>query len=164
PWMAAPLVHDRIASQEAGMMLLRIAPSLMACVLLHAQKSLDEAYLRWNVAPADQAYSSIDGQHLKGYVGHQAAISTKYHAAGHQFWGRIGGTEADEENAQWLMDKFRDAGLSDVHQQMFDLPPQWMPQSWSVSATSADGKTLALETAQPTYRSPGSDSLDLEAV
>ncbi|MBZ5602219.1 MAG: M28 family peptidase [Acidobacteriia bacterium] len=125
---------------------------------------LEESYLRWNLAPADQAYASIDGRHLKGYVEDQSAISRRYRDNGHpQFWGRIAGTEADEENAQWLLGRFRKIGLSDVRQQAFDLPPQWMPQSWSV-AVATDDKTLAVTSAQPTYRSPGTDGLDLEAV
>jgi hypothetical protein len=127
---------------------------------------LDESYLRWNLAPADQVYAVIDGRVLKEYVNDQTAISRRYRDNGHpQFWGRIAGTEADEENAQWLLAKFRKAGLSDVRQQSFDLPPQWMPQSWTVAASSGD-KSLPLETAQPTYRSPGTpaEGLDLEAV
>jgi Peptidase family M28 len=126
---------------------------------------LDESYLRWNIAPPDQIYSSIDGRTLKSYVEDQTAISRRYRDNGHpQFWGRIAGTEADEENAQWLLAKFKKIGLADVRQQSFDLPPQWMPQSWNVSISSAE-KTLALTTAQPTYRSPGTTSdLDLEAV
>jgi hypothetical protein len=97
---------------------------------------LDESYLIWPVAPEDKAYTAIDGKHLKQYVEEQAAISRRYRDQGHQFWGRIIGTSADEENARWMLDKFRKAGLSDVRQQSFDLPPQWMPQSWSVSASS----------------------------
>jgi len=126
---------------------------------------LDESYLIWPVAPEDKAYTAIDGKHLKQYVEEQAAISRRYRDQGHQFWGRIIGTSADEENARWMLDKFRKAGLSDVRQQSFDLPPQWMPQSWSVSASSG-GQTLKLETAQPTHRSPGTapEGLDLEAV
>ncbi len=127
---------------------------------------LEESYLRWNLAPADQVYASIDGRVLKEYVNDQTAISRRYRDNGHsQFWGRIAGTEADEENAQWLLAKFRKAGLADVRQQSFDLPPQWMPQSWKVAASSGE-KTLPLETAQPTYRSPGTpaDGLDVEAV
>jgi hypothetical protein len=64
-----------------------------------------------------------------------------------------------------MLDQFRRIGLSDVHQQMFDMPPQWMAQSWSVTA-SAGGKTLALETAQPTHKATGTSpqGLDLEAV
>ena len=127
---------------------------------------LEDSYLRWRLLPAEQAYLSIDGKHLKQYVEEQTAISRRYRDHGHpQFWGRITGTEADAENAQWLLDKFRKIGLSDVHEQSLDLPPQWAPASWSVAA-SAGGKTVALESAQPTSTSPGTTSsgLDLEAV
>ena len=119
----------------------------------------------WNLAPSDQQYAAIDGQHLKEYVEQLCAISRRYRDAGHQFWGRITGTEADAENAKWMLDKFRQIGLSDVHEQPLDLPPQWMPQSWSVVAT-ANGKTLSLDTAQPTYLSGGHAfaGMDLEAV
>ena len=127
---------------------------------------LEDSYLRWRLLPAEQAYLSIDGKHLKQYVEDQTAISRRYRDHGHpQFWGRITGTEADAENAQWLLDKFRKIGLSDVREQSLDLPPQWVPASWSVAASSG-GKTVALETAQPTSTSPGTPSggLDLEAV
>src|SRR5437773_7681092 len=112
------------------------------------------------------SYISIDGKHLKGYVDDLTAISRRYRDHGHpQFWGRIIGTEADAENARWLMDKFKAAGLSDVREQSFDLAPQWMAQSWRVTA-SASGKTLPLNSAQPTYRSEVTPptGLDLEAV
>ena len=129
-------------------------------------RPLDEAYVRWPVAPAEKAYAGIDGAHLKQYVEDQTAISRRYRDHGHpQFWGRIIGTEADAENAQWMLDKFRQIGLSEVHEQSFDLPPQWMAQSWNVSASS-NGTTLELATAQPTHRSVGTSAggLDLEAV
>ena len=127
---------------------------------------LEDSYLRWRLSPSEQAYAAIDGKHLKQYVEDQAAISRRYRDNGHpQFWGRIIGTEADAENAQWLLDKFRKIGLSDVHEQSFDLPPQWMPQSWSVTA-SAGGKILSLDTAQPAYLTEPTppEGLDLEAV
>jgi len=115
---------------------------------------------------ADAPYASINGAHLKTYVDELTAISRRYRDNGHpQFWGRIIGTEADAENARWLMDKFKAMGLTDVREQPFDLPPQWMPQSWSVSA-SGGGTTIPLGSAQPTYQGvatpPG--GLDLEAV
>jgi hypothetical protein len=127
---------------------------------------LEDSYLRWRSLPTEQAYLSIDGRHLKQYVEDQTAISRRYRDHGHpQFWGRITGTEADAENAQWLEDKFRKIGLSDVHKQSLDLPPQWMPASWSIAASSG-GKTVTLESAQPTSTSPGTSEsgLDLEAV
>jgi hypothetical protein len=114
----------------------------------------------------DGSYQSIDGAHLKTYVEAQTAISRNYRDHGHpQFWGRIIGTEADADNAHWLMERFNAIGLSDVHEQPFDLPPQWMPQSWSVTASGA-GKTLQLSSAQPTHRGVATPAggLDVEAV
>src|SRR5882762_2401454 len=127
---------------------------------------LEDSYLHWRLLPAEQAYLSIDGKHLKQYVEDLTAISRRYRDNGHpQFWGRITGTEADAENAQWLLDRFRKIGLSDVREQSLDLPPQWVPASWSVAA-SAGGKTVTLDSAQPTSTSPGTppSGLDLEAV
>src|SRR5689334_1958824 len=122
--------------------------------------------LEWPLPPGEQSYARIDGRHMHQYVEEQAAISRRYRDNGHpQFWGRIIGTSADAENAEWLMQKFRQLGLTDVHEQYFDLPPQWMPQSWTVTL-SADGKTLSVDTAQPTYQAVGTPpgGLDLEAA
>jgi len=126
---------------------------------------LRKSEVGWRLAPSEQQYAAIDGQHLKQYVEELCAISRRYRDAGHQFWGRITGTDADAENGRWMLDKFRQIGLTDVHEQVLDLPPQWMPQSWSVVA-SANGKTLELGTAQPTYLAVGTlaAGLNLEAV
>ena len=123
------------------------------------------AELGWNLAAADQKYASIKGADLMKFVAEQTAISRRYRDQGHQFWGRIIGTSADTENAQWLMEKFKQLGMSDVHEIPIDLAPQWMPQSWSISV-SANGTSSNLDTAQPTYQSPGTspEGLDLEAV
>lgn len=118
------------------------------------------------LAPSEQAYVAIDGNHLMQYVSDATAISRRYRDHGHpQFWGRITGTEADAENAQWMLDKFKQLGLADVHQQMFDLPPQWMPTSWAVTA-SGGGKAMEVTTAQPTYQAVATPSggMDVEAV
>jgi hypothetical protein len=111
---------------------------------------LDDSFLKWRLLPSEQRYAPIDGEHLKEFVNEQTAMSRRYRDKGHQFWGRIIGTEADAENAGWLIESFRKIGLSDVREQSFDLPPQWMPQSWSVAA-SGGAKTLELQSAQPTY-------------
>ncbi len=127
---------------------------------------LEDSYINWRLLPSEQAYASIDGKHLKEYVEDQAAISRRYRDNGHpQFWGRISGTEADAENARWLEEKFKKIGLAGVHQQAFDLPEQWMAQSWTVSA-AVGAKALELGSAQPAYRTPptSAEGLDLEAV
>src|SRR5665213_2740235 len=113
------------------------------------------AEIGWNLLAAEQKYAAIDGVHLKQYVSELTAISRRYRDNGHpQYWGRITGTQADADNAQWMQDKLKTIGLTDVHEQMFDLPPQWMPHDWSV-VISANGKTYKVDTAQPTYQAVG---------
>jgi len=127
---------------------------------------LEDGLLEWKLAPQDKAYAAIDGHRIHTYVEDLTAISRKYRDSGHpQFWGRIIGTQADTDTREWLVDKFNKLGLADVHVQPFDLPPQWMPQSWEIVA-SGSGKTLNLETAQPAYQTKGTsgEGLDLEAV
>lgn len=127
---------------------------------------LDDAFLEWQLAPQDKAYSAIDGKRIHTYVEDLTAISRKYRDSGHpQFWGRIIGTQADTDTRDWLVQKFTKLGLSDVHVQPFDLPPQWMPQSWDIVA-SGSGKTLHLDSAQPAYQTKATtpEGLDLEAA
>jgi Peptidase family M28 len=125
----------------------------------------DDDYLRWPLPPEDRAYGAIDGKRLHTLVVEQAAISRRYRDAGHpKFWGRIIGTSSDAESAEWLADKFRTLGLSDVRVQPFDLQPQWMPRAWNVTVTTGS-QTIQLDSAQPDYGSAGAPAgLDLEAV
>jgi hypothetical protein len=128
--------------------------------------SLEDHFLQWRLLPNEKAYEAIDGKRLLQYVRDLSAVSRHYRDSGHpQFWGRIIGTSADQESAQWLMSKMTQIGLTDVHMDPIDLAPQWFPQSWALTATSGD-KTLRLETAQPSYTSPGTTGpgLDLEVV
>ena len=124
---------------------------------------LEEAYLDWPVAAADQKYTAIDGKHLHDYVKQITAISRRYRDQGHQYWGRIQGTSADLENAEWVAARFKAIGL-EVRTQPFDLPAQWMPRSWDVTATSG-GRSAKLTTAQPGSRTAGiQGTLNLDVV
>ena len=108
---------------------------------------LDDALLEWPLLPAQQAYGKIDGRRLHRYVEEQAAISRKYRDQGHpKFWGRIIGSSADAESAEWLASKFKSLGMSDVRIQPLALDPQWFPQQWQVTVTGG-GKTIALDSA-----------------
>jgi hypothetical protein len=127
---------------------------------------LQDGLLEWPLAPQNKAYGAIDGKHLHQYVEQLTAISRKYRDSGHpQFWGRIIGTSAHDETEQFVADEFKQIGLENVHIQRFDLPPQWMPQSWDISA-SGSGKTIQLNATEPAFQTPGTnkDGLDLEAV
>jgi hypothetical protein len=129
-------------------------------------QKLEDAFLQWPLSPTNQKYGAIDGHRLHGYVEELTAISRRYRDAGHpQFWGRIIGTSADAETQQWLLQQFNRIGLSDVHLQTFDMVPQWMPQSWSVTV-SGGGKTVTVNAAEPAYgtKATGGAGLDTEAI
>ena len=123
----------------------------------------DQSYLRF-VAPGNDAYQTLDGDRMKRLVAEQTAIARRYRDAGHQYWGRIIGTEADHDTASWMAERLRQAG-ADVRQERLDLPPQWVPQSWEASA-SRPGEVVTLASASPTYASPGtpSEGIDVELI
>jgi hypothetical protein len=131
----------------------------------HAYPLDDDHYVRFPLPAAEQAYARIDGAHVKQYVNEITAISRKSRDDGNQYWGRISGTKYDDMAEAWVEGKFKAFGLQNVRRQYFDLPPQWFPTKWQVTASGA-GKTLTLSTVRPAARSaatPGS-GLDLDAT
>ena len=123
----------------------------------------DKSYLRL-LAPGNEAYRTLDGHRMKRLVAEQTAIARRYRDAGHQYWGRIIGTEADHDTASWMAERLRQAG-ADVRLEPLDLPPQWVPRSWKASVAGA-GEVVTLASASPTYASPGtpSEGIDVELI
>ncbi len=129
-------------------------------------ETLQDMFVQFPLPLGQQAYANIDGRHLHQYVVEQANIARKYRDAGHpKFWGRIIGTSADAADVEWMVAKFKAAGLADVHSQPYDLVPQWFPQSWEV-AINGNVKTISLESAQPDYGAVGTpgEGMHLEAA
>ena len=133
----------------------------------NGQRLSAPVYIGWPLPATGKAYDSIDGKHLWQYVKEQSDIAERYRDQGHpQFWGRIAGTSSDVEDVQWLLGRYRQIGLSDVHAQTVAFfHPQWAPDSWEVTAKTA-GKTMKLTTAQPPYGAVSTDGkvLDLPAA
>jgi len=127
------------------------------------KRSSTPVYVAWPLAAGDKAYATIDGKHLWQYVREQADIAERYRDQGHpQFWGRIAGTSGDVDDAQWLLTKYQQAGLTDTRiQTVAFFHPQWAPESWEVTATAA-GKTIALKSAQPPYGAAATDGKVLD--
>ncbi|MBS0279679.1 MAG: M28 family peptidase [Proteobacteria bacterium] len=120
-----------------------------------------------HAAPAkDAKYAAIDGKHLWQYVVEQADIARRYRDSGHpQFWGRLAGTSGDVEDAEWLLNKYKQIGLETRLQAVNFFAPQWAAETWSMTAV-AGGKSIPIASAEPAYASPGTDGkeLDLEVV
>jgi hypothetical protein len=101
---------------------------------------------------------------MKELVAEQTAIARRYRDAGHQYWGRIIGTDADHETATWMVEQLRLAG-AEVRMEELDLPPQWVPRSWEASA-SRPGEGVTLASVTPTYASAGTppEGIDVELI
>ncbi len=125
----------------------------------------DEAYIRIPLAASEQQYAGIDGGRMKELVREVTQISLKTRNDRTKYWGRIAGTSGEEMAREWVEGKFRELGMVDIHDQEFDLPPQWFPADWDVSFEAA-GQTYRFDSLLPALRSsptpPG--GLDLEAV
>ena len=132
-----------------------------------AADSTESEHLHWPVPAGAAKYGAIDGKHLWQYVVEQAGIARRYRDNGHpQFWGRFAGTSGDDEDVQWLLNKYRQIGLTDTRAQPVNFfAPQWSAQSWTVTASAGD-KTVQIVSAQPAYGSPATDGKeqDLEVV
>jgi hypothetical protein len=132
-----------------------------------ASSSSSPQYLHWPVPAGSAKYGAIDGKHIWQYVVEQAGIAEHYRDNGHpQFWGRIAGTSGDVEDAQWLLNKYRQIGLTDTRLQTINyFNPQWSAQSWGVAVTAGD-KTVQIASAEPSYGSSATDGkeLNLEIV
>ena len=89
----------------------------------------DSAYLQLSSAETSD-FASIDGERMKRLVEEQAETARRYREAGNQYWGRIIGTSADHETADWMMAQLRQSGVENVRPDTIPLPAQWLPQSW----------------------------------
>jgi hypothetical protein len=167
-----PLLDDRFGDRilSAALMLVSVLlagrPASGVTPSQARAGDAQDTFLQWPLPPGAERYRDIDGRRMHRYVVEQAEISRRYRDAGHpKFWGRIIGTSADAESAEWLAGKFRTIGLSDVRVQKFDLAPQWLPRAYGVTVRSGD-TTLEVVSAQPVYRATGTPpgGLDLPAA
>jgi hypothetical protein len=114
----------------------------------------DDQFLRWPYPAGDVAYDDLDGFRIKSMINDITAISRKSRDDGNQYWGRIAGTEYERMTNEWVAAQFRRIGLEDVRIQEMDMPQQWFPTSWELTATGG-GQTSKLGTAFPLFNSVG---------
>lgn len=161
-WMAAALVAAVCTGAVVAAQRQSAAPAPPP-VSPHTY-DLDPTYIRMPLAAADQVYGRIEGARLKQFVNEITGVSRKSRDDGERYWGRIAGTKYDDMIEGWTEQKFKEFGLQDVRRQYFDLPPQFFPTSWDLTATGG-GKTVRFETIRPagTATTPAG-GLELDAV
>ena len=122
-------------------------------------------YLWWQLPASEQQYERIDGYRIKSHVEEITAIARRSRDDGVQHWGVIAGQPYHDQVREWIGSQFDRIGLQDVHHQMYDLDPQWVPESWEFTVT-AGNQTLTLESAHVPYGAVGTpaEGLHLEPV
>jgi hypothetical protein len=121
-----------------------------------------DAYVSLPVPAADRAYEKIDGRRIKEKDMEVVAISHQSRDAGDRYWGRIAGTKYEKMTAEWAEAKWRQYGLTDIHEQEYPLDPQWFGIDWNVTATGS-GKTLTFKSLNPAVGSASTPPGGLEA-
>ena len=123
----------------------------------------DEMFPKWPYPAGDAVYADLEGMKIKGYINEITAISRKSRDDGNQYWGRITGSPYDTMTTDWVAAQFKRIGLETRVQEFTDLPEQWWPTAWEVTAVGA--QAVAIKTAFPLYRSVGTDGqMNLEPV
>jgi hypothetical protein len=122
----------------------------------------DQDYIQAPLPPGDEKYAHIDPAAIKTSELEIVAISEKSRSDGNQYWGRIAGTRYDRMTSDYMMYRFQKLGLEQVRRQEFDLPPQWLPQSWEADLET-DGKVIPLSSAYPVFLSTGTKAGPVEA-
>jgi len=123
----------------------------------------DEMFPKWPYPAGDAVYADLDGMKIKGYINEITAISRKSRDDGNQYWGRITGSPYDKMTTDWVAAQFKRIGLETRTQEFTDLPEQWWPTSWEVTAVGA--QAAPMKTAFPLYRSVGTNGqVNLEPV
>jgi hypothetical protein len=85
-----------------------------------ATSSSAPVFVGWPLPATGKAYGTIDGKHLWQYVKEKGDIAERYRDQGHpQFWGIIAGTSGDVEDAQWMLEKYQQIGLTDTTSRRF---------------------------------------------
>ena len=122
----------------------------------------EDAYVSPAVPAADKSYEKIDGRRIKEKDLEVVGISRKSRDAGDKYWGRIAGTKYEKMTAEWAESKWRQYGLTDIHEQEYALGPQWFALDWNVTATDGS-KTLTFKSLNPAIGSAPTPPADLEA-
>jgi hypothetical protein len=108
----------------------------------------DEAYMPAPQPEAARAYADISGTKMKSLVDEIVAISLKSRDDGNRYWGRIAGTKYETMTGDLMEGKFRKLGLTGIQRPEFELPPQWVPKDWELTATGS-GKSLMFSSLLP---------------
>lgn len=101
----------------------------------HRASYVDSAFrpLSLRLAASADPYGAIDGEDVHDYLQEIIEITRAHRPEGERFWGRIAGSAAEHATADYVADRFREFGLTDVRTEWVQGQEQWWPLEWSVT-------------------------------
>ena len=108
------------------------------------------------VPPGEEVDTELEGERIQRWLQDIVGFSEQSHANGALMWGRVSGFPAAAATAEWVAQRYRDAGLSQVAVQRYDAgQAMWWPEHWEVrllggSAFGEGSGDVILGSAVPT--------------
>jgi hypothetical protein len=87
------------------------------------------------VPQGEAADTELEGARVLGWLEQIVGFSHQSRASGELMWGRISGISGAAPTAEWVGQRFREAGLADVQVQRYDADAgttMWWPDHWEV--------------------------------
>jgi len=141
-------------------------PAPFAPKLIYAQQGFSP--LRLEEAADVASTADIRADELMGYVSDQVDISRQSKAEGELIWGRISGRRGGQMTTDYVLDKFREIGLEDIHLQPVTMPPQVWPDKVLMTllantAAGPDTVDYVFSSMMPQPRTPGTGEAGITA-
>lgn len=115
------------------------------------------------VPRGEQGYVELEGERIREWLRQIVAFSHESHDRGQRMWGRVSGFPGATATAQWVAERFREAGLSGVQVQRYDAEERlWWPRHWELRVLGdpgmgGRGRDVILHSAVPTRPSSIAD-------
>ena len=108
------------------------------------------------VPPGEEGDAELAGVRIQRWLQDIVGFSAQSRARGALMWGRVSGFPAAAATADWVAQRFRDAGLSQVEIQRYGADQaMWWPEHWDVRLLGGSGfgegsRDVILGSAVPT--------------
>jgi hypothetical protein len=110
------------------------------------------------VPAGEERFTELEGERVFDYVEDIVGFSHDSRASGELMWGRVSGITGAAPTAEWVGERFREAGLAQVAVQSYDADAgtsMWWPDHWEVRllgtpALGAGTGDIVLASAVPT--------------
>ncbi len=85
------------------------------------------------VPSGEESFTELEGEKIHSLVREIVDFSLQSHAAGDLMWGRVSGFPTAAATAEWVAERYREAGLQNVEVQRYSADADmWWPNHWEV--------------------------------